>query len=827
MKAVIMAGGEGTRLRPLTSNAPKPMLPVANRPMMEHIITLLKEHGFDEIVVTVAFLANHIKTYFGDGSEFGVSIRYADEPVPLGTAGSVGNARAFLDDTFLVISGDVLTDIDLTKLLEFHRDRGSVATIGLTPVENPLEFGIVITREDGSIERFLEKPTWGQVFSDTINTGIYVLEPEIFDHIPEGRSVDFSGEVFPALLAAGTPLFGAVVEGYWEDVGTLEAYLSAHRDVLDGKVRASVPGFLVNDAVWLGEGAEISPDAQVIGPCVIGPGCKIEAGGRVGEYTVLGSNVRLLSDVQIERSVLHDNVYVGHGSRMRGAVIGRSSSIRSNVRLDEGVVIGDEVFVGNEAVVSSDVKVFPFKTIEDGAVVNSSIVWESKGARSLFGRDGVKGLANVDVTPEFAVRVAMAYGTALRKGTTVVTSRDSSRAARMLKRAMMAGLNAAGIDVLDLEVASVPVTRFLVRSPRATGGLTVRLDHDDPDRVVVRFFDGAGSDITEESQRKIERLFQREDTRRALAEEVGDIQFPPRALEEYTVALEATVEPASIRAHRFKLVVDYSYGAASTVMPTLLGKLGADVLAVNPYVSTAGRVGFDAEQALARVAGLVRASGAHLGAVIDADGERLRLVDDVGRVLDDTEAMLAFVELVADHLLGDTIALPVNATRCAGDIARAHGVQVVPTKLSAPALMAAANDPGVGFAADGNGGYILPGFLPAFDGAAALLKMLDLLARSNRTLSTVVDGLPKVHLVHETVVTPWEQKGMVMRSLMEMGSRNVELVDGVKINHANGWMLALPDPEDPVTHVWAEAGTDSDARQLAQEYARRIRQLVR
>ncbi len=827
MKAVIMAGGEGTRLRPLTSNAPKPMLPLADRPMMEHIVSLLKLHGFDEIVVTVAFLANHIKTYFGDGSEFGVTMRYADEPVPLGTAGSVGNARELLDDTFMVISGDVLTDIDLTKLLAFHRDKRAVATIGLTPVDNPLEFGIVITKEDGSIERFLEKPTWGQVFSDTINTGIYVFEPEIFDYIPEGRSVDFSSEVFPAMLAAGKPLFGAVVEGYWEDVGTLEAYLSAHKDILDGKVAASVPGFLVNDGVWLGEGAEISPDAVVTGPCVIGPGCKIEAGCRVGEYSVLGSNVRLLSEAQVERSVLHDNVYVGPRTRMRGAVIGRSSSIRNSVRIDEGVVVGDEVFIGNDAVLSGDVKIYPFKTIEDGAVVNSSIVWESKGARSLFGRDGVKGLANVDVTPELAVRVALAYGTSLRKGATVVTSRDSSRAARMLKRAMMAGLNAAGIDVLDLEVASVPVTRFLVRSPRAFGGLTVRLDHNDQDRVIIRFFDTAGTDITEDAQRKIERLFQREDTRRALAEEVGDIQFPARALEEYTVALEATVEPAAIREYRFKLVVDYSYGAASTVMPTLLGKLGADVLAVNPYVSTAGRVAFDVEQALVRVAGLVRASGAHLGAVIDADGERLRLVDDQGRVLSDTDALLAFIELVSDHLLGDTIALPANVTQCASEIADSHGAKVVPTKLSSPALMAAANDPAVGFAADGNGGYILPGFLPAFDGAAALLKMLDMLARSRRALSEVIDGLPKVHLVHETVVTPWEQKGMVMRSLMEMGSGNVELVDGVKIIHATGWMLALPDPEDPVTHIWAEAKTDSEARQLAQEYARRVRQLVR
>ncbi len=827
MKAVIMAGGEGTRLRPLTSNAPKPMLPIANRPMMEHIIGLLRKHGFNEIVVTVAFLANHIKTYFGDGSEFGVKISYADEPVPLGTAGSVANARALLDETFLVISGDVLTDMDLGEVMSYHVERGAMATIGLTAVHNPLEFGIVITREDGTIERFLEKPTWGQVFSDTINTGIYVLEPEIFDFIPSGRSVDFSSEVFPALLAAGKPLYGAVMKGYWEDVGTLEAYLTAQFDALDQKVSVDLPGFRINDGVWIGEGAEISPDAVVLAPAVIGPGCKVEAGCRIGDYTVLGSNVRVQTEAQIERSVLHDNVYVGSRTRMHGAIIGRTTSIRNNVRIDEGVVLGDEVFVGSNAVVSGGVKVFPFKTIEDGAVVNSSIVWESRGARSLFGRDGITGLANVDVTPELAVRVAMAYGTSVPKGSTVVTSRDSSRAARMLKRAMMAGLNAAGVHVLDLEVATVPVTRFLTRSPRAFGGITVRLHHADPDRVVVRFIDTAGTDITEDAQRKIERLFQREDTRRSLAEEIGDIQFPPRALEEYTVALEATVEPHAIRDHRFKLVVDYAFGAVGGVMPTLLGKLGADVLAVNPYVSTAGRVTYDPVAGAERVAALVRASGAHLGAVIDPDGERITFVDDEGRVLDHTSALLCFVELVSDHLLGDTIALPVNVTEAAHRIADRHGVRVISTKMSTPALMAATADPAVGFAADGAGGYILPGFLPAFDGAGALLKMLDMLARSRRSLGEVYDGLPKVHQVHDTVVTPWDQKGMVMRSLMEMAGRDVELVDGVKMRYADGWLLALPDPEEPVTHLWAESTTEADARRLVQEYARRVRQLVR
>src|SRR6476646_11930601 len=219
--------------------------------------------------------------------------------------------------------------------------------------------------------------------------------------------------------------------------------------------------------VWVGEGAEIHPDANVEGPAVIGENCRVEAGARLGEYTVLGSNVRIREGADLERVVVHDNTYLGQNCRLRGTVIGRACDLRTNVRCEEGVVLGDECFVGDNAVLGAGVKVYPFKTVETSAVVNSSIVWESRGARSLFGRDGVAGLANVDITPEVATKVAMAYSSTLKKGSTVITSRDSSRSARMLKRAMMAGLNAGGVHVLDLEVASVPVTRFITRTPGA------------------------------------------------------------------------------------------------------------------------------------------------------------------------------------------------------------------------------------------------------------------------------------------------------------------------------------------------------------------------
>ena len=828
MKAVIMAGGEGTRLRPLTSNQPKPMLPLANRPMMEHIVRLLKEHGFDEIVVTLAFLPQAIRTYFGDGSEFGVRMVYATEETPLGTAGSVLNARQELTERFLVISGDVLTDFDLSEIVRFHDEKKAVATIGLKAMENPLEFGIVITRDDGSIERFLEKPTWGQVFSDTINTGIYVLEPEIFDAIPAGEPVDFSADVFPELLADGAPLFGCVNEGYWEDVGNLEAYVRAHRDVLDGKVIIDVPGFRLSEGVWLGEGAEIDPDAKIDGPAVIGDYCKVEAGAQLHEYSVLGSNVVVRDETFIERSVVHDNAYLGNGVRLRGCVIGRSSDLRQGARCEEGVVLGDDCFVGEHAVINPGVKIYPFKTVEPGAIVNSSIIWESRGARSLFGREGISGLANVDVTPELAVQVAMAYATTLKKGSTVTISRDSSRAARALKRAMMAGLNAAGINVDDLEVAPIPVTRFQVRSERAQGGITVRLVPDDPQSVVLRFFDADGTDIDEGTQRKVERYFHREDFRRAFAADIGDIEFPPHAIEYYTAALMRTVDADAIRAAGPKVVLDYAYGTTSFVMPNVLSKLGADVLSVNPFAQTAGAATFDVEAHAARVAEFVRAASAQLGAVIDPDGERITLIDDEGHVLSNDEALLSLLTLVTSTTDKAHVALPVAVSREAERIAEVAGARITWTKLSTPALMEVAASGGVDLAASQEGGFIFPSFLPAYDATAAFVNVLELLARSGLRLSKIVAGLPRVSIVHDSVVTPWEQKGLVMRTLVErIKDREMVMVDGVKVLHDDGWVLVLPDPEEPITHIWAEAGSDTDARGLAQEYARRIRQMLR
>src|SRR5215210_1600953 len=297
-----MAGGEGTRLRPLTSNQSKPMVPIVGKPCIEHIVELLRGHGFDEIVVTLAFMPQAIRSYFGDGDSLGVQMEYSVEEIPLGTAGSVRLASAKLDETFLVISGDALCDVDLGALVDRHKETHAAVTIGLKSVDNPLEFGIVVTDDDGKVERFLEKPSWGQVFSDTINTGIYVLEPEVLRHVPTDRPFDFSKELFPLLLEMGRPLYGHVVDGYWQDIGNLVQYRQANFDALSGSVGLEVPGIRLRGNVWIGEGVDLHEVDAVQGPAFVGNYCRIAPEAVVGEYSVLNASVTLRENARTTRS---------------------------------------------------------------------------------------------------------------------------------------------------------------------------------------------------------------------------------------------------------------------------------------------------------------------------------------------------------------------------------------------------------------------------------------------------------------------------------------------------------------------------------------------
>ena len=293
-----MAGGEGSRLRPLTSQYPKPLVPVVGTPVIEHSLRLLRDHGIHDVIITLAYLGADIRNRLGDGSDLEMNIEYVVEDRPMGTAGCVKNAASLLDDTFLVISGDALTDIDLTWAIREHQERGSHATIVLKSVPNPLEYGVVITEPDGSVKRFLEKPSWGEVFSDQANTGIYVIEPSVLERIPTDAPADWSQDIFPQMLRRRLPLYGIVAEGYWCDIGNIQSYMQANWDVLDGKVKCHIPGRREGN-VWLGEGVEFGIGVQIDGPAFIGDEVKLKAGTYINDHAVVDRYVTVDDNAKV------------------------------------------------------------------------------------------------------------------------------------------------------------------------------------------------------------------------------------------------------------------------------------------------------------------------------------------------------------------------------------------------------------------------------------------------------------------------------------------------------------------------------------------------
>ncbi|HEX8004844.1 MAG TPA: mannose-1-phosphate guanyltransferase [Trebonia sp.] len=818
MKAVVMAGGEGTRLRPMTANQPKPLLPVANRPIMEHVLRLLKKHGFEETVVTVQFLAALVRNYFGDGEDVGMSLQYATEEMPLGTAGSVKNAGdALKDDAFLVISGDALTDMDLSEMVRFHKENGALVTVGLTRVPDPLEFGIVIADEDGRIQRFLEKPTWGQVFSDTVNTGVYVMEPEVLAEVTAKESVDWSHDIFPKLLQRGAPIYGYVSNKYWEDVGNLESYLKAQADVLAGRVDTDIAGFEVSPGVWVAEGADVDPDAVLTGPLCIGDYAKIEAGAHLREYSVIGSNVVVKEGAFIHRAVVHNNVFIGQGTTLRGCVVGKNTDVMRLARIEESAVVGDECVIEPEAYISAGVKVYPFKTIEAGAVVNTSVIWESRGQRTLFGQRGASGLINVEVTPELCVRLASAYATMLKKGSTVTTSRDVSRAARTLKRAVQAALNASAINVVDLEALPLPAARFETARSDYSGGIALRTTPGDTQSIDILFLDERGAELSQAAQRRLERVFSRQEFRRAFPGEIAELSYPARVVDWYTRELVRCIDLNGVQSANLKVVADCAGGTVSLVLPTLLGRIGVEVHTLNNRLDEVTPTQTVAQQraGMQRLAEVVSSSRAAFGVRFDQVGERIQLVDEKGALVSDERALLVVLDLVAAERRHGRVALPVTTTRAAEQVCRFHGVQVdwTPTSMDALTTAAAADD--VIFAADGRGGFVVPEFGRTVDGIATFVRLLGLVARTRLTLSQIDARIPRAHLLRRSIPTPWAAKGSVMRTVVESAAhRTVDTTDGVRIiDPDRGWVLVLPDPAEAVTHLWAE-GNDADSAQV-------------
>ncbi len=827
-----MAGGFGTRLRPLTNHLPKPMVPMANRPMMEHIIELLKKNSITDLTALLYFQPELISGYLGDGSSLGVDLDYITLTVDLGTAGAVGSAMRRIGgtETTLIISGDVLTDIDLKKAVEFHKKSKAIATIVLTRVENPLAFGIVITDETGRIVRFLEKPGWGEVFSDTINTGIYILEQEVLEYIPRDKEFDFSKDLFPTLLKDKKPIYGYIAEGYWKDVGSLEEYRQANMDILHGKVVVDIPGERVEDkGVFVGKGSRIDFTSKLEGSIVIGENCRIGPDTRISN-SVIGSGTTVDEGAVILDSVLWDNIRVSAGASLQENVVGNSTEILEGAHLAENVIVSDRCRIGRNSTVKANVKVWPQKTVEDDAILASSLIWGEKWNRSVFSTYGVTGLANIELTPEFAAKLGAAYGASLKKGSFVSTSRDAHKTSRMINRAVMTGILSTGVNVHDYGVTPMPVCRFLARGGSEAGGIHTRRSPFDPQLLDLKFFDNKGMDLHPGYEKTIEKLFFREDFERVPMEQTGEMVFPIHGFESYQDGFLSKIDSGAISGAGFKIVLDYSYGSSSRIFPAILGTLNCEVIALNANLdgTKTTKTAEEFQKAMDQLSSIVRSLNSDMGFYLDAGGEKIFIFDETGEVLDGDTSLnvMALLAMKSNRDSGKkgTIAVPVTASRAIETMAATYGFGVKRTKTTARGLMEAAAEDGVLFVGEQTGGFIFPQFQPNFDGMYAIAKTLEMLAMQKAKLHKLLREIPPSTILKERVACSFEHKGMIMRRLSE-DSQGLDtlLLDGIKIHFGEDWIAAYPSQDMPYFHLVAEASTEDAAKALITRYLDKIK----
>ncbi|BAY46455.1 nucleotidyl transferase [Scytonema sp. HK-05] len=831
MRAVLMAGGSGTRLRPLTCDLPKPMVPILNRPIAEHIINLLKRHQITEVVATLHYLPDVMRDYFQDGSDFGVQMTYAvEEDQPLGTAGCVKNIAELLDDTFLVISGDSITDFDLTAAIEFHKQKKSKATLVLTRVPNPIEFGVVITDEENRIKRFLEKPSTSEIFSDTVNTGTYILEPEVLEYLPANQESDFSKELFPLLLAKNEPMYGYIAQGYWCDVGHLDAYREAQYDGLHKKVKLDFAYKEVSPGLWVGQNTYIDHTAEIEAPAVIGDNCRIGARVQIEAGTVIGDNVTIGADANLKRPIVWNGAIIGDEAHLSACVISRGARVDRRAHVLEGAVVGSLSTVGEEAQISPFVRVWPSKKIESGAILNINLIWGNTAQRNLFGQRGVQGLANIDITPEFAVKLGAAYGSTLKPGSRITVSRDQRNVSRMVTRSLIAGLMSVGIDIQNLDATALPIARTVIPTMSVAGGIHVRVHPDRPDYILIEFMDVKGINITKSLEKKIEGAYFKEDMRRSQIHEIGNVAYPSQVMDRYCTAFEKLLHIDTIRNSRAKVVIDYVYSVSGAVLPQMLDNFGADAVVLNASLNKSAMSTADREALLTQLGHVVEALKANFGVQVSANGEQLILVDESGIPIRGEMLTALMVDMMLTAHPRGTVVVPVHASSGVEQIARRHDAKVIRTKANPTALMEACQkNSNVVLGGSGDIGFIFPQLHPGFDAMFCAAKLIEMLTIQERSLATVRSELPRViHKAH-TIRCPWTVKGALMRYLVETHpAQNLELIDGVKIcqPYDDSWVLVLPDASEPIVHLYANSNDRDWVDESLRQYRARVQAFV-
>jgi len=779
MKAIIMAGGFGNRLAPLTINKPKPMVNVMGTPAMEHIINLLKQHSITEIGVTLQFMPQEIINYFRNGENFGVNIEYFIETSPLGTAGSVKNAEDFLTDDFLVISGDAVTDIDLTAAIEFHKSKNAIATLVLSKVDKPLDYGVVVTDSNGRIERFLEKPDFAEILSDMANTGIYILSPKVLQMFPAGEFYDFGKDLFPKLLSENAPMYGYAASGYWCDIGDFEAYIQCHADIFDKKAKLPLVATELG-GVWVEDGAVIENGADILPPAYICTGARIQTGAAIAPYTIVGRNSVVKSKSILEHAILWDNVTANFGSQVRRAVLCNNVTVGEHSVVAENTIVGDDTKIGNSASVAPNIRIWANKTIEDNIIVKDNMVWGALAGKKLFCGRGVCGEINVDITPEFASKLGAAFGSLMLAETKRNTQLDSTKigvafesnsAGEMLSNAVISGLLSTGIQVYNFGEQALPISRNAVRFYGLDAGVHIGISNlDNKQTLVVGLLDNFGANIGRNLERKLETIFMREDFVRAEPENIKFLM--------------------EVKNYKFYYLRDIVNGIKS---PQLVRNV--ELQTKSETISELIALVFkEIEGKVSQNLGERR-----FAAAISENGEGITLYDKAGNQLprDVYLALCVYMTAAAnvDRTEKGCVVLPINTSAKIVEMANQAGLKVSYSKTSDAEFMKEMLKCGC-----------MEQFRLCYDGLWAAIRILDFLNIYNVELDEIVQKIPQFYKREIEVDCPDDSKGKVIKELIARHKDDkMEISEGVKIYKNGGFALIVPDNYRKVCKIFVDS----------------------
>lgn len=789
LKAIITAGGEGTRMRPLTCEIPKPLLRLVNAPIMEHTVRLLKASGITEIAVTCGYGGEKLRERFGDGSALGVSLSYYFENSPLGTAGGVKNAADFIDGDFLCVSGGIVTDFDLGELISFHRARGAEATLALAASAAPMEHNTVVTDEAGRVTRFLERPDWSLAAATQVSAGIYVLSPRALERVKDGQSVDFAGAVFPAMLSDGAAIYGLRCGGYWRDVGEPAAFRRAAADILDKKARVELPP-QTEDGIWLEDGVTVEQGAVLRPPVYIGAGSVIRRGARIEPYSVIGRGVTVGRGAGVKRSVVLDGCRVEENAQLRGCIADEGAVLRRGSAVYEQAVIGRGSIVGENCAVKPSVKIWPGKELPENSVQRQNLVWGSCHGSDIWNSEGIRGELGVEITPEVLSRLGAAVGTVCG-GERLAVSDYGSPASAMLKSAFIGGALSTGAKLYDFGEQPLPVSRSGVRFHRMKAGVLVNVyTRGGTDYGEARVITSGGADPERSLLDELRLSFENEDFARASADNILEAEY----LFEYKLFyLKNLINSTAKQNLGYKLVLGCGSPWAERLLKSAGNDLGCHVEILGTDYAT-------------EIAKAVTDEGADLGALIDPSCQELTLIDGSGRIIDrDSYALLAAMIVMSTHE-NAKIYVPASAPSGMELLASRHGAEIIRTGVSPSCLMRELTRSGDKCLRDQ--------FIYAFDAVGALIKLMDHMKTVGSTLAELTAALPETHMVHTGV--DCADKAAAMERLRESRGGGAPLSgDGLRLSFDGGWVLVIPAETGSAISVISQGDTEEYARELA------------